>query len=107
MWKPRVITSDGIFRALAAGGQIQYRPVKRGKKWEWEVWACFPDEPFIHVISSKTGEPRMFKSADALFSFHLRTFPDETGVFIPATIITTHEWDDPDAPALPEDENGN
>lgn len=96
MRNKRVITSDGILRVLSAGGQVQYRPVKRNKRWEWALWARFPNEDFVHVISSKTAEPRYFKSSNGLFSFHLRLFPDAEGVFIPATVNTTHEWDEKD-----------
>ena len=92
MRNKRVITSDGILRVLLAGGQIQYRPVRRNKRWEWAIWARDPGDDFSHVISSKTGEKRHIKSANGLFAFHLRLFPESNGVFIPATVNTTHEW---------------
>ena len=92
MRKKRVITSDGVVEVLSAGGQIQYRPVRRIKRWEWALWARYPGEDFSHVISSKTGEPRFYKSSNALFSFHLRMFPESEVVVIPATVNTTHEW---------------
>ena len=85
-----MIPSDGILKVLATGGQIQYRPVLRRKRWEWQLWAAHSGEPLVHVISSKTGEPRISRSANALYAFHLRVFPDSDGVFIPATVHATH-----------------
>ena len=92
MRKQRVITTNGIRQVLEAGGQIQYRPAPMQKKMEWALWARYPDEPFVHVISSKTGELRFFKSADAVYAYHLRLFPDVDGVFIPASTVVTHEF---------------
>lgn len=99
MRNKRVITTDGVFRVLSAGGQIQYRPVKHNQRWAWALWARYPGEEFVHVRSSKTGDLRFFKSADALFGYHLRLFPESEGVFVPATINTTHEFSktDPDS----------
>lgn len=96
MRNKRVITTDGVFRVLSAGGQIQYRPVKPGQGWAWALWARYPGEEFVHVRSSKTGDLRFFKSAGALFSYHLRVFPQSEGVFVPATINSTHAFSETD-----------
>ena len=105
MRNKRVITTDGVLRALEAGGQIQYRPNIRNNKREWALWARYPDEEFVHVISSKTGEPRVFKTSDAVVGFHLRVFPDSECVIVPVKIDTTHEWSGTESAAQDEDFN--
>ncbi|MFV1761489.1 hypothetical protein VWY69_00195 [Phaeobacter sp. A90a-4k] len=92
MWKKkRVITSDAVPLFIQKGGKLEYRPVHTPKGWNWELWAISPDAPDEQVISSKTGEPRVFKSADALLSFHMRLHPGAKGMFIPAPISATSE----------------
>lgn len=100
MWNKRVITSNGIHRVLSAGGKVQYRPFKAGKKINWELWAAYPDEEFIRVISAVTGEDRSFKSAHAVFSFHNRVFPSAGGLFVPVHENVTHSWSDEDRKLL-------
>ncbi|AXQ96341.1 hypothetical protein D0Z66_21880 (plasmid) [Cereibacter sphaeroides] len=84
MWNPRVITTDALQLFLQRGGQIEYRPVHTPKGYNWELWGVHVDGSSEPVVSSKTGETRMFKSADAVLAFHLRIYPDQGGVFIPA-----------------------
>lgn len=84
MWNPRVITTDAMQNFLEKGGSLDYRPIRTAKGWNWELWATRPDGAESPVISSKTGEARVFKSADALVSFHMRMYPDADGVWVPA-----------------------
>ena len=84
MWNQRVITSDAVPVFIQKGGKLDYRPIHTPKGWYWELWAVSPDGTETHVISSKTGEPRVFKSANALLSFHMRLYPADKGLFIPA-----------------------
>lgn len=84
MWNQRVITSDAVPIFISKGGRLDYRPIHTPKGWHWELWALSPDGTETHVISSKTGEPRVFKSSDALLSFHMRLHPKDKGLFIPA-----------------------
>lgn len=86
MWKQRVIISNAVSGFLQKGGRLDYRPIHTPKGWNWELWAISPDGVESHVISSKTGDPRVFKSADALLSFHMRLFPEQKGLFIPAPV---------------------
>lgn len=83
MKKQRPITSDAVQGFLQDGGKIEYRPIEASRGWHWELWAIRPDGSETIVISSKTGDDRVFKSADALVNFHLRTFPGSEGVWVP------------------------
>lgn len=84
MWNPRVITTDALQLFLQRGGKIEYRPIHTPKGYNWELWGVHPHGNAEPVVSSKTGETRMFKSADAVMAFHLRLYPDHDGVWIPA-----------------------
>jgi len=84
MWNPRVITTDAVQNFLEKGGKLDYRPIHTPKGWNWELWAVQSNGAASPVISSKTGEARVFKSSDALVSFHMRIFPDAEGVWVPA-----------------------
>lgn len=83
MWSQRVVTSDAIPAFIKRGGKLEYLPIHTSNGWNWELWAISLDESKTHVVSSKTGEPRVFKTADALLAFHLRQFPEAGGLFIP------------------------
>lgn|GEM_PF-6858318 len=89
MWAPRVITNEAIGMLLERSGKIQYVPIRgnRNWSWRWELWAILPDGEHMQVLSSKTGEVRIFKSSDALLGFHMRTFPN-TKVFPISTVDT-------------------
>jgi hypothetical protein len=84
MSKKRVIVSDAIPAFIEKGGKVEYRPVDTPKGWYWELWVIPEDGRKTIVTSSKTGEPRIFKTADALLLYHMRHHPDATGLFIPA-----------------------
>lgn len=88
MWKRRVIISNTVPSFLEEGGCLEYRPVQAQRGWNWQLWAVYPDGMTQPVISSKTGEPRVFKSADALLAYHIRLYDDETGLHI-STVETT------------------
>jgi len=83
MWNPRVITTDAIPIFLQRGGKLLYHPHHSPKGWVWELWGEHPDGKQEPIINSKSGETRIFKSADALVGFHMRIFPDATVVPIP------------------------
>ena len=76
MWAPRVITNEAIGMLLERSGKIQYVPIRgnRNWSWRWELWAILPDGEHMQVLSSKTGEVRIFKSSDALW-FVVAGFP--------------------------------
>lgn len=82
MRKPKVIVSNVLPSFLQMGGYLEYRPVAAGQGWHWELWAIVPKGEASPVISTKTGDARVFKSADAVLAFHMRYFPKETGVYI-------------------------
>lgn len=84
MWKPRVITTDAIPILLSNGGSIHYRASHSPNGWIWEPWATYADGKEEPVINSKTGEVRIFKSADAVVAFHMRVFPDAHEITLPA-----------------------
>nr|WP_282128046.1 hypothetical protein [Roseobacter litoralis] len=83
-----MVTSDAIPAFIKRGGKLEYRPVYTQGGWNWELWAISPDASETHVVSSKTGEPRVFKTADAVLAFHLRQYPDADGLFIPIATKT-------------------
>lgn len=83
MWSQRVVTSDAIPAFIKRGGKLKYLPIHTSSGWNWELWAISPDASRTHVVSSKTGEPRVFKTADAVLAFHLRQYPYASGLFIP------------------------
>lgn len=89
MWTPRVITNETIGLLLERDGRIQYTPIpgNRNWSWRWQLWAVLPGGEVMQVLSSKTGEPRSFKSADALLAFHIRLFP-HTSIFPVSTTKT-------------------
>lgn len=94
MWKPRVITTDAIPIFLQRGGKLTYRPLHSPRGWTWELWALHPDGKEEPIINSKSGEDRIFKSADALVAFHMRIFPDAK--FVPVPVPEQSTDDDSD-----------
>ncbi len=83
MTRAKIITSDAVSIFVERGGELIYIPRHTPTGWEWELWARREqqNEP-EQVISSKTGEPRVFKSADALIRFHRRMWPEAKGLYV-------------------------
>ncbi|SCZ73531.1 hypothetical protein SAMN04488118_11751 [Epibacterium ulvae] len=82
MWNQRVIISNAVPLFLEKGGCLEYRPVAVEKGWHWELWGIYPDRDEQPILSVKTGQQRIFKSADALLAYHVRLFEEETGLYI-------------------------
>ncbi|OBY25166.1 hypothetical protein [Leisingera sp. JC1] len=86
-----VVTSDALPSFFKKGGRVEYRPINTPKGWQWELWAISPDGHEEIVTSSKTGGPRVFKTADALLAFHIRNNPGANGLFIPIPVDSGQE----------------
>lgn len=98
MWNRRVITTNAVPKFIEDGGKIDYRPVETPKGWAWECLAVDKDGNISPVISSKTGDARVFKSVDALVNFHRRSHPKDEGVWIRLPPSDGTEADDEPTP---------
>ena len=71
------------------GGAIRFVPKRdRDGRMCWEVFGIFPDGNEQQVKLSKTGHPKILKSADALVAYWQSLYPEATEVSIP--ILSTH-----------------
>jgi hypothetical protein len=81
-----VISSNAVRTFITGGGKLLYLPfddeTADGKR-RWELVAVSPEGELLPVMVARTGEPRIFRSANALAAYHEDMFPGSTGVFIP------------------------
>ena len=70
---------------LDAGGKLKYRPYKdRNGKTNWSVFGVRSDGSKSQVYIARNGEPKRFRSANAILSvYHRSMFPQDEGVFVP------------------------
>lgn len=84
--RSRVISSNAVRTFITGGGKLLYLPfddeTADGKRC-WELVAVSPEGDRLPVMVARTGEPRIFRSANALASYHEDMYPEATGVFIP------------------------
>jgi hypothetical protein len=78
-----VISSNGVRTFITAGGTLRYVPVEEDGVQKWALVGVTPAGEELPVILSRTGEPRMFFSANAIVTYHQSLYPDDGGVFIP------------------------
>jgi hypothetical protein len=83
--RPRVISSNAVRTFIHGGGKLRYEPVDDGggERRRWELIAVTPEGEQLPVVVARTGEPRVFLSANAVVAYHEQMFPDAEGVFIP------------------------
>tara|TARA_B100000378_G_C17978748_1_gene389771 strand:+ start:264 stop:590 length:327 start_codon:yes stop_codon:yes gene_type:complete len=80
----RVLLGNVVRAFLDAGGKLKYRPYKdRNGKTNWFVFGVRSDGSESQVYIARNGEPKRFRSANAILSYHRSMFPQDEGVFVP------------------------
>lgn len=66
------------------GGKLRFVPKKDeyGRPY-WELYGILPDGTEQQVKLSKTGRPRLFKSADAVIAYWQDLYPEASEVTVP------------------------
>jgi len=66
------------------GGSLRFAPIRDDDgRLCWELYGILPDGTERKVMLSKTGKPRIFKSADAVVAYWQDMYPQATEVFVP------------------------
>jgi predicted DCC family thiol-disulfide oxidoreductase YuxK len=66
------------------GGSLRFAPIRdEDGRMCWELYGILPDGAERKVMLSKTGRPRIFKSADAVIAYWQDLYPGATEVSIP------------------------
>ena len=65
------------------GGSLRFSPIRDEEgRLCWELYGILPDGTERKVMLSKTGKPRIFKSADAVIAYWQDLYPEATEVSI-------------------------
>lgn len=67
---------------IGRGGTVEYVPEDDGKR-VWHLIAVATSGSRYRVYVPQTGNPRVFKTADALVAFHETMFPEDDQVVVP------------------------
>ena len=79
----RVITSYAVRAFVKAGGTLRYRPDRDEDGRYWKVLCVDKDGTELPVIISRTGEPKILRSADAVVNYEKSMFPEIQQVVVP------------------------
>lgn len=70
------------------GGSLRFAPIRdEDGRMCWELYGILPDGVERKVMLSKTGRPRIFKSADAVVAYWQDLYPEASEVTIPVLKI--------------------
>lgn len=88
MMKPehegKVLLGHVVRSFLDAGGTLRYKPVEGdGGKTHWLVYGVRADGSEAQVFISRNGEPKRFRSANAVVRYHQSMYPGVDEVVIP------------------------
>jgi len=76
------ISTDAIRGFISAGGRLQYIPLEE-RDWTWALMAIHPSGERMPVYNGRSGQPRIFQTADSIVRFHRKYFPEDKSVSIP------------------------
>ena len=93
-----VLLGNSVRSFLEEGGHLRLEPFDAGGgKTHWLVFGISDDGDVRQIFIARNGEPKVFRSADAVVSYHEFMLPDATSVEIPL-LRREGQGADPDRP---------
>ena len=83
MSQTKVLFSNGTRPFLRAGGKLRFKVEGKGKSRIWTLYGVDRRGQELQVFVTETGEPRVFRSANATINYFMWLFPDRTRFSIP------------------------
>ena len=78
----KVLSSYVVRQFVAGGGSLRYRPGRDELGRYWEVVGVDRNGNEIPIIIGRTGLPKLFRSADAILTYHKKMLPKATDVIV-------------------------
>lgn len=83
--KRALLLGNRVRQFIKGGGRLRYEPQMHpdNGKLVWVVMGVFPDQTEEPVFTTTSGEPKHFRSADAMIQYHRQMCPEEERLTVP------------------------